>query len=506
MLDPDHVGALALLGEINIRRANFDDAAASLARLATLENAPGKNRLTAGIAAVDLYENKLNRPEKGLEVLLVLHKAKLSNMAVRERLARAAARTGTWTEATAILEELMLERPEAEGRIEAARLAMAIHRDRLGKPEGARQAIVKLLEESPADGEAIDMLLQTQHPQDVLERLLGTARTALRGVVANQPADVPTIRRLVRIARALKDDALQQAALGALVCLGSADSQSDSTFAQLAARNARAPQVAFSETMMRVVVAPGDAGPIADLFALLGPTLAAALGPSLAACGVGRRDKVDPRSGIALRNEIATWAGALGIPEFDLYVGGKDPLAVQGIPGETMSLVVGANVNAPLAPLARSRVARELLAMSRGTTVTRSRDEVTIAAIVVAACKLAEVRIDHPPYAVLAEIERLMGKEIPRKTRKAIPDVCRAIVAQRVDAREWSKRALASLDRIATVASGDPAVVLGDALGVPVERLDKVAATDPRAQDLLRFVLSPQYLELRRSLGLEGGT
>jgi hypothetical protein len=220
---------------------------------------------------------------------------------------------------------------------------------------------------------------------------------------------------------------------------------------------------------------------------------------------VGRRDKVDPRSGIALRNEIAAWAGALGIQEFDLYVGGNDAGAVQGIPGETPALVVGTGVNAPLTAIARSRVARELLAILRGTTVARSRDDVTMAAIVVAACRQADVKIDNPAYAVLAEIERLIGKELSRKTRKVLPDVCRAIVAQRADAREWTKHALASQARIAVVASGDPSVVLADVLGVPADRLGKVVPGDARAQDLLRFVLSPQYLDIRTSLGLEVG-
>jgi tetratricopeptide (TPR) repeat protein len=93
MLEPDHVGALALLGEINIRRGNFEAAAESLARLAVLENAPAKSRVTAGVAAVDLYENKLDRFDKALEILLALHAAGLSSLPVRERLARAAART-----------------------------------------------------------------------------------------------------------------------------------------------------------------------------------------------------------------------------------------------------------------------------------------------------------------------------------------------------------------------------------------------------------------------------
>jgi hypothetical protein len=266
------------------------------------------------------------------------------------------------------------------------------------------------------------------------------------------------------------------------------------------------PQVAAPAETLRAILAPGDEGPVADLFELLGPTLAEALGPTLQACGVGRRDKVDPRSGLALRNEIAAWAGALGVREFDLYVGGSDAQVVQGIPGEPPALVVGAGVNAPLTPLTRGRVAREFLAIVRGTTVTRSRDETSIAAIVVAACGLADVPIEHPAYAVLAEIERLMGKAIARRTRKLLPDVCRAITSSHADARAWHKRALASQDRMATVASGDPSVVLSDVLRVPTEKLGAAVKGNARAEELVHFVLSETYLELRRGLGLEGAT
>jgi len=504
MLDPDHVGALALLGEINIKRANFEPAAEALARLAALEAAPAKNRVTAGVAAVDLYENKLGRFDKALEVLMGLHRAKLSTLPVRERLARTAARTGSWKEATAILEELMFERPASEGRAEAARLAMAIHRDRLAQPQSAAPAIVKLLEESPTDGEAIDMLLQTEHPSAIRARLLANARAGLVEIVQTRPSDVANVKRLVNVARALGEDALQQAALGALLALGAADAQAEQTFAQLASRKGRTPQIAVGEKMLSAILAPGDEGAMSELFVLLGPTLTEALGPSLQGCGVTRRDRVDPRSGLTLRNEIAAWAGAFGIREFDLYVGGKDPLGVQGIPGEPPAIVVGSGVNAPLAPLTRARVAREVLGVVRGTTITRSRDDMTIAAIVVAACRLAEVPIEHPPYSVLAEVERLMGKAISRRTRKAMVDVCRAVVRAKADARAWSRRALASHDRVATVASGDASVVLSEVLGAALERLGPAVRGNARAEELLRFVLSPQYLEIRRSLGLEG--
>ncbi len=71
-------------------------------------------------------------------------------------------------------------------------------------------------------------------------------------------------------------------------------------------------------------MSPGDDAPMASLFALLGPTLTEALGPALPALGVTKKEKVDAKSGLQVRNEIGAWTGAFGIPEFELYVGGRD--------------------------------------------------------------------------------------------------------------------------------------------------------------------------------------
>src|SRR5204863_531249 len=81
-----------LSGEVCITKGAFAEAAPFLARLSLIEEAPKQQRLMSGIAAVDLYENKLGDPGKALEVLVGLHRAGLSNPAVRERLARVAAR------------------------------------------------------------------------------------------------------------------------------------------------------------------------------------------------------------------------------------------------------------------------------------------------------------------------------------------------------------------------------------------------------------------------------
>ncbi|MEA2746300.1 MAG: hypothetical protein QOI41_443 [Myxococcales bacterium] len=504
MFDENHVGALALTGEIFIRRGMFAEAAEKLARLATVELAPPKNRITAGVAAVDLYENKLGRHDLALDVLLALHNAKLTTLPVRERLARAAARTGSWTEATRILEELMQERPERDGRIEAARLAIAIHRDRLHAPYGAVAAVTKLLDEAPGDGEALDLVVGLDASIPQRRGLLERGRDAVLMALHESPGHLENQRRLARISHALGDSALEQSALSCAVALGGPDGSSEQMVVLLGSKKPRVPQVAMTENMIKQVLAPGDDGPVAELFAALGPTLGEALGPQLAALAVTKKDRVDPRAGISLRNEIATWAGAFGIKEFDLYIGGKDPGGVQGIPGDTPAIVVGSGVNAPLSPTTRARVARELLAIVRGTTVTRWRDDTTIAAIVVAACNIAKVPVAHPPFAVLAEVERLIGKAINRKTKAAIGPICKMFVSTGQDARQWAARARASQGRIGVLASGDVSVVLADVFGEPIERLGAVARDDLRAHELLRFVLSRPYFDLRRSLGLEG--
>src|SRR5262249_22024841 len=107
MLESDHVGALALLGEVHISRGNFAEAAPALPRLAAIEEAPSEQRLMSGRAAAGLYEKRLDKIDKALEVLVTLHKAGLATAEVREQLASVAARAGAWTEATNILEQLM---------------------------------------------------------------------------------------------------------------------------------------------------------------------------------------------------------------------------------------------------------------------------------------------------------------------------------------------------------------------------------------------------------------
>jgi hypothetical protein len=172
---------------------------------------------------------------------------------------------------------------------------------------------------------------------------------------------------------------------------------------------------------------------------------------------------------------------------------------VQGVAGEIPALVIGPSVKSPFDALTTARVTRELFALARGTTLMRTRDDTTIAAVTVAACRIAEVPINSPPYAILAEVEKALRSTLPRKIKKMIPEVCSAVAQSGADPKNYARAALASQARVSAVASGEVALVLADMVGSPG------TSTDPRAIELAKFVLSPTFVQLRRAFGLEPG-
>lgn len=499
MLEPDHVGALALSGEIYITLGRYEEAASHLAELAAHPGAPTQQRLMSGVAAVDLFENKLQDPTRALDVLSALHEAKLSTLPVRERFAKVATKAGAFGRATEILELLMNERGGREGRMEAARLALAIYRDKLSQPAAARAAVEKLLAEAPDDGEAIDLLLSGAVEESRARPLLARAQATLVQRLTDDPLDAARVTLLAKIAQYLNNMPQRQAALGALAAIGRGSPEIDRELSNLDRRVASVPKIAIDDAALPHLADPDDHGAAAELMRAMATTIALALGPSLQAFGVTKKERVEARAGLPIRSEIAAWAGALGIGEFELYVGGSDPGVVRAIPLETPVLVLGSNVTAPLSAIHRQAVARELYALRRGTTVLGHQEPDNVAALIVASCRLGEVELPTPAFAMLGEFQRQLGKELPRRVRKLLPELARAVGREAPDLLAWVSAATSSLDRMAAVAAGDVSWVLGGRARTPIgDGRDDGA----RAERLLSFVLSPTYLDLREQLGM----
>ncbi len=500
MMEADHVGALALAGEISIKKGDFAGAAPLLARLARQSEAPKKQRLVSGVAAVDLYEKRLNQPEESLKVLSQLYRDGLSTLKVRERLARTAARVGNWEEAVAILERLMEERGKPEGRAEAARLAMAIYRDKIKAPKRAAKAVARLLSELPDDREAIELLLNADVSDQLRAVSVPTAKKLVLQKLASDPFAQPLVELVAQIAGTQNDLNLRRSALGCAVALGNSSNDAKRAIAEIDARMEHSPQIVLDTNAILAIADPDDVGPIPELFALAAPVISEAMGPSLKSEDVGRRQRVD--SGHPMRHAVSRWMGALGFNDFDLYIGGRQPKSVKGVAGDHPALVVGTEIRQPLDAPGRSAMAREVFALRRGTTSVTYCDDNTIASIVVALCKDAGASIPDPPYAIYREVERVIKKAMSRRVRKSIADVSQRVVQSQQDAIQWAGAACRSIDRMALIASGDASSVIDQIVGEPGTPARLAMHQNVRAKRLLSFALSAEYLELRKKLGM----
>jgi tetratricopeptide (TPR) repeat protein len=500
MMEPDHVGALALAGEISIHSGDFAEAAPLLARLATLDGAPKKQRLLSAVAAVDLYEKKLGKPEKALEVLSQLYADGLSTLKVRERLARTAAKVGNWDEAVVILERLMGEREQPKGRADAARLAVAIYRDKLKTPERAANAARRLLEEVPDDKDAVKLLLRHQVSEELRSVAVPRARDLILQRLASKPHDRPRVELIAEIADEQSDLNLRRAAFGVATALGLDSETARQAVHNIDARSQREPQIVLGAEAILAIADPDDQGPVPELFAQVAAVVSEALGPSLDTEDVGRRNKV--KEGDPLRIEISRWLGALGFGDFELYVGGRDPRGVKGVAGDRPSLVVGSEVTAPLDAAGRSAVAREVFALRRGTTSVMYCDDHTIGSIVIAVSNYADVAVAEPPYAVYHEVSRVVQKAMSRRIRKAVKGTCQHILETQQDPLAWAAAARRSIDRMALIASADAASVIDQIVGPAGSAARAEMENDVRATRLLSFAMSSEYLAIRKQLGM----
>ena len=500
-LDPDHVGALALAGEIHIALGHFAPAAESLAKLSQSAAAPAEQRLMSGIASAEVYETRLSNPERAFEVLHELEDAGLANLIARERLARTAVKSERYVEAVRTLEQLMSERDSSEGRAEAARLATAIYREKLERPADAFRAVTALLAEIPDDADGLDLVLSGVLEPALGDELLERGLGALVRKLTLSPLDRDNVERLARVSAELGLAARRQAALGVLVALGADKACVDPELWALDRNVAHAPAATIDESALPHLTDPEDHGPVAELARLLDHTVMEALGPNTTSLGVGRRERVDARAGTPLRAEIAVWATALGLGEFDLYVGGSEPEGVVAIGSERPALVVGPAISAPLTPRQRQSVARALFAIRRGVAAMVDRDPSEVRSIVSAGCRLGDVEPPYPAWTSDAEFQRRLQRELPRKVRRVLPELARRVVESGQDPMGWWRAARGTLDRLAAVAAGDVSWVLPSTLADRGKPATSDEAKD-RARRLLAFVLSDAYLELRERLGM----
>ncbi|MDW8244961.1 MAG: hypothetical protein RMJ84_00140 [Sandaracinaceae bacterium] len=100
LLDPEHVGGLALQAEIHVQRESFAEAVESLRALARTQGAPLSQRRLARLGAAEFLERRLGNAEAALEELEAIDaELRSADAAIIERIASLANRVGRVEEA-----------------------------------------------------------------------------------------------------------------------------------------------------------------------------------------------------------------------------------------------------------------------------------------------------------------------------------------------------------------------------------------------------------------------
>jgi hypothetical protein len=499
MLD-EHVGALALAAEIHTSREEWDEAVRALTSLAGAAGMPKAQRRLARLAAADFLLHRLNRPADALAALELVAADGNPDTDLQQRIADVAERAGQAQRASEAL-VAAAEGAAAPDRPRLLKRAARLQRDALHREGEAAALFRKVLEATPRDREVVGELWAISHDKTMLERFERELRAALQAA----PLEATPLRDLLFWSELASDADAAFVALTGLSVLGHANEHerklSDAALKSALTHKPSSGQ-RLSAAELSALLAPG---PDPRYAAVLHCVLSAAseidqLEPGK--FGAGRGQRTNPRDKSPLRDEVLQLCSVLGLSLGDLYVGGNDLLRIAAMPRDDgVGLVLGMGIHPPLGATRRSQLALQLAACQLHALPLLSRTNIQGArliwgALVAAECpRLAPVALEE-----LGELPRTLSRALPRKTKKALPELAAQLPDGGADMPRQCALLLQQTRRLGLLLAGDLPASLDDVVGALPSR-DTIGASEG-ALDLIRTWTGAGLAGLRKKLGL----
>jgi hypothetical protein len=498
MLD-EHVGALALAAEIHTSREEWDEAVRALEAMAGAAGVPKTQRRLARLGAADFLQHRLARPADALAQLELLRSDGHTDAELTLRIADTAERAKNPRRAI----EALVQAAKSAGATEKSALllrAARLTRDELHRSGDAATLFREALEVAPLQRDAVRELWGLTASQDDVARFEREVRAAL----GRTPLDASLLRDLRTWGELSGNGDGTFISLLTLNVLSYADDHErklGDAALKVAFAQRLSPGARLSNDELSALLTPAPDPRYAALMRCVGSAAAEIDQLEPSKFGVGRSQRINPRDKSPLRDELEGLCAVLGITLGELYVGGNELLRVSAIPrDDDLSLVLGMGVTAPLSPTRRSQLARELAAhhLHALPLLTRTRTQAARlmwAALVAAECALPQSILDD-----LGELPRSLGRALPRKVRKALPELCSALPDGGRDMPRQCELLLFQTRRLALAIGGDLQACLDDAVGAMAAR--EAIASDSGAVDLIRAWTSAPMAQLRKKLGL----
>ncbi len=423
-------------------------------------------------------------------------------------IARLAEQDARWDVAAAALEDLAGRIPEPTKRAGIVRERARILLEHLFEDEEAERLLDEVLEIDPTDITAMGIALQFKD-EEKAQAILSRAEAGLQEQLDDDPLNLETISRLREISELLERGEAAETCLSAITVIGGAE--------PLDQPGDEVPGPSTDPGRLRDLLLHQDerGSPASELARMAGPLTGEVFASAEGFPAVPRGAFVQQPAADPLATWILRWSAAIGVERIDIARHGEDPRGSVTLPGEAPALVMNPDLALPLDARSRFFLARHAWRSAAGLGAFHEGDQATPLrwVLALAAAALGDgAALPLPTDRVLVERAR---KAMPRKLRKALTNPCRALLEippQRL--RAWTAATSYSADRFGLLAVGDLAGVTTwiveesagpNGLRRLAERPADTLAKVPRCRQLLRFMLSPDYLEARALVGMAKG-
>lgn len=506
-LAPDHLPSLALSAELYLGRGKQLEAAETLRRIALHPDTPLTERKSTGFFCSELLE-KLGKSRAALELLKTLEELGVQSNTSLLRKARSLAKSGEFEEAYEAFLSLNDQQDRVLERRESAQVLLALQRDHLRQPGRLKDAVRRVLRDDPLHEDALRVALGLDG--DVLpmgfepgeqRRLFAPARKRTVEALRNRPLDAANMQLLARLCAECESEGLERVAWGLLSLTGNLAPDQVARLRYLRDKCPLVPSHAWSPVDLDQLSATGQLGAMRSYAETLAPVMARALEPSLEGMGIGSLMRVPDYSEHPIRRQVTAWCSAFGIKEFQLFIGGFDGDLIRAMNLNVPTILIGAEVSAPLSRVNCARLAAQIQSVRLHSAVLLNEPVEATVAWCEASRLVAEGTTSPGKNPLINEIARDLGHAIGRSERETLKALLLDLNRARHDVRNLPDATLFGATRAAAVAFGDPSIVREIPALLPKDTSRRNAALS----DLIRFCLSDHFAGVRKRAGLEAG-
>ncbi len=505
---PDETVALTKLYQLFVQDKDWENAADTIARSIEVEGDP---EVLVGhlVSLADIQEKGFGNPELAVEQLRRALEIDPLQSDVLDRLIELYANLSDWEALCAAIGAFLAALPvERQGRGIAYRQTFGeVLNKQLGQPAAALEQYQAIIEVDPSNVEA---RLATAAIL-VGERRFDEAIAEHKEIQGLDMLNLQSLDQMRAIWASQGMHELSYAAEAVLVCVGEGHAVEQS-YREHRARGTRLPKVPLDpEAYEAVLVHPGESRVGSNVLAVLGEVAHRIRPPRLSDWGVGKADRLSPRSDDPLKEIVREVGTLLGIErEVEIYSSQTRPREIDLLCTDPPALVAGVGLmNAFSSMEIRFQVGRLLSVIRNRAWIAHDLSGAELGALIRAACAAVEIPLPGGSESrdQLLESARLIQRSHSRRGRRTLEEACRALTSsQELDPTPWVQGMRSTALRSGLWVVNDfetafnylkqtePGLSQAD-----VSTLVSQTRRSELATELVHFWLSEEYLSLQRA-------